>query len=119
MKAWIVRDIECNECPEIVFAETRGKAIAAVIGVDQFDDYRFTELFARRAPEIDKYYVDGKWRMDWENMDDRVALVKERGFYCDEDYFEPEECASCSAKEWCDQYKDWVAERENDNAEVH
>ena len=40
----------------IVFAETRGKAIASAIGTDEFPkyDWDFTELRATRIPKLDK-----------------------------------------------------------------
>ena len=50
MKAWYVTDRKgYSDYTIIVFAETRGKAIASAIGTDEFPKYEwdFTELFAR------------------------------------------------------------------------
>ena len=56
-------------------------------------------------------YKDGKWHLDWENPKDRLILVKECGFVCDYDYLEWEDCELCSAKEYCDRYKDHLTEK--------
>lgn len=53
---------------------------------------------------MDKYYVDGKTDMDWDNPQDRIALVKDCGFICGIDTFCPEECKQCPAKECCNEY---------------
>lgn len=43
--------------------------------------------------------------MDWSDEKDRIALVKYGGFYCSMEVINPD-CENCSAKKWCDRYKD-------------
>lgn len=107
MKAWQVRDrVYESDYSCVVFAETRGKAITAALGTDEFPsgDWEFIELSARRIPALDKYY-HGNSYMDWDYMNDRIALVKEAGYRCDPDYANLDECERCCAKDWCEQYE--------------
>lgn len=96
----------------IVFAETNGKAKALALGTDTFpsSDWDYTELSARRVPSLDKYY-HGAWEMDWYNDDDRLALVKEAGYQCDEDSFDPDDCERCVGKDWCSKYGEYLEEK--------
>lgn len=96
----------------IVFAETRGKAIAQVLHTDEFEDYEFTELSARRAKWADKYYR-GEPEMDWDNPHDRFAMVHDGGFICDEDSFDPDECKKCCAFQICEKYREYEEECED------
>ena len=41
------------------------------------------------------------------NANDRIALVKECGFFCDDDYFDINACEDCPAKDYCDRYTDY------------
>ena len=111
MKAWLVKDKD-EWCATVVFAETRGKARALAMHTDTCEDCKFTDIEVRRKPQIDKYYTEGKREMDWYNSKDRIALVKDCGFYCDTDYLEKEDCETCPAKEYCDQYKEMAGEGE-------
>jgi hypothetical protein len=106
MKAWFVTDKVEPYGAEIVFAETRGKARYLAMDTPCCDETRFTNIEARRAPYADKYYKEGKWHLDWDDPKDRVALVKDCSFLCDYIYLEWEDCESCSAKDYCDRYKD-------------
>ena len=109
MKAWLVHDKWCNECNEIIFAETRGKAIVEAQSCDQFWDYNFIEMTAVRYQVFDKFYKPGKWRMDWDDPEDRVAMVRFGGAYCsDEMDVSIEECERCEAHPWCTQYDDMM-----------
>ena len=116
MKAYKVRDRQgyC-EYTVVVFAETSGKAKAEALGTDEFpySDWDFIELTATRVPALDKYYR-GKSEMDWDDMQDRVALVKEAGFRCDPDYADLDDCKNCEAKDWCEQYESMMEDCEND-----
>ena len=116
MKAWYVTDREgYSDYSVIVFAETRGKAIASVIGTDEFPKYEwcFTKLSARREPALDGAYR-GEWRMEWDNDSDRLAMVQWGGYYCDEDAFDPDECERCVAKNHCSRHEEYLEEeREN------
>lgn len=116
MKAWYVSDREgYSDYAIIVFAESRGKAIANALGTEEFPyyDWSFPELRAIRKPVFDKYY-HGSYRMDWCNDDDRIAMAKE-GWYCDDDSFDPVYCKNCAAKDYCDKYEAYL-EEENEDA---
>lgn len=112
MKAWLVREKD-EFIATVVFAETRGKAKVVAMRTEACEDVDFCDIEVRRKPQMDKYYVEGKKEMDWFNPNDRIALVKECGFYCE--YIEPEWCEKCPAKEYCDQYQDYMVERQADN----
>ena len=113
MKAWRV-NVKDEFYATVVFAETRGQAKSLALATDCFEDASFCDIEVRRMKECDQYYKDGKMELDWENQVDRIALVKECGFHCDPDYFDWEDCSVCSAKEYCDYYKDRLAEREDE-----
>lgn len=100
MKAWLVNE-KYEFASAVVFAETRGKAKALALCTSSCEDTNFCDIEVRRVPQMDKYYVDGKSEMDWFNPKDRIALVKECGFYC----IHPiaEDCRDCPAKEFCDE----------------
>lgn len=87
----------------VVFAETRGKAISLCLGREPFDDYEFTELYARRFKDYDKYY-DGNDRIDWDNEEHRLRLVRDFGWACTEgkDIY----CEDCCAKKHCREWED-------------
>lgn len=109
MKAWLVREKD-EYCATVVFAETSGKARALALHTECCEDTNFCDIEVRRRPDLDKYYVDGKKEMDWLNSKDRIALVKDGGFVCDRDCWEPEDCEKCPATEYCDMYKDRIQE---------
>ena len=114
MKAWMVREKD-EYCATVVFAETRGKAMALAQHTETCEDADFCDIDVYRRPALDKYYVDGKKEMDWFNFKDRIALVKDGGFSCDPVYWEPEDCDNCPAREYCDRYQDRIQEREEYN----
>ena len=107
MKAWLVREKD-GEYATVVFAETRGKARAEAQATDACEDARFCDIEATRKPNMDKYYKEGKREMDWYNDVERLALVQECGFYCVDMFIE--ECEDCPAKEYCDNYLDYIEE---------
>ena len=110
MKAWQV-SLKDEFCADVVFAETRGKARSLALRTDCCEDALFTDIEVHRRPQADKYYQDGKWHLDWDDPKDRIALVKDCGFVCSCDYHEWEDCESCSAREYCDLYKDYQADK--------
>lgn len=110
MKAWLVRE-KGEFLATVVFAETRGKARAIARYTDACEDCGFCDIEVHRVPNMDKYYKDGKTEMDWYNPQDRIALVKECCFQCAE--IEYADCDECSAKEFCDFYKDYAEELQN------
>ena len=81
-KAWIVRE-NGEPYAAVVFAETRGKARALAQLTDACDYVDFVNIEVRRIKDADKYYKPGKRELDWDNADDRIALVKDCGFACD------------------------------------
>ena len=89
---------------EVIFAETAGQAKSFGLSRDSCSEYSFTELSAYRMPNLDKYYKEGKRYFEWDNPQDRVALVKEAGFVCDDETYEYEDCEICPAKKYCDKY---------------
>lgn len=105
MKAYKISDLKgYADYLTVVFAETSGKAKAIAITTDAFNDYDFTEISARRVPELDKYYR-GLDEMDWCEPTDRIALVKEVGWFCSDETFDSEECPTCPAKQWCERWQ--------------
>ena len=109
MKAYLVREKD-EFCATVVFAETRGKAKSMALSTECCEDADFCNIEVHRQPQLDKYYVFGKTEMRWDNPQDRIALVKEAGFYCNDDYRCSEECNRCPAKEWCDECLDSESE---------
>ncbi|MBP5475458.1 MAG: hypothetical protein J6X83_04310 [Methanomicrobium sp.] len=71
------------------------------------DDVEFLDVEVQRIKELDQYYR-GCDEMDWFFDDDRVAMVKIGGFSCDPDYFDLDECETCSARSVCDRYKEYI-----------
>lgn len=110
MKAYTVRKRD-EFCATVVFAETAGKAKSYALYTDACEGAAFTDIECRRAPDADKYYKPGKFELDWEKPEDRIALVKDCSFTCDREIRCWEECRECSAKEFCDDY----LEPEEDN----
>ena len=114
MKAYHVTDRKgYSDYSVIVFAESRGKAISSALGTDEFPqyDWEFTDLTARRIPALDSAY-HGAWRMEWDNTADRLAMIKDAGFYCDEDSFAPSECEECIGRDYCSRYEEYLAEEQ-------
>ena len=105
MKAYRVTDkYGTCECSTIIFAKTREQARAIAMCSETFEwyDYGYIDFWVRRIPDLDKYYR-GVSEMDWDNPNDRVAMVKEANFYCSDEYELADcECESCPAKEWCE-----------------
>ncbi len=82
MKAWRVEDKYGDEYKvAIVFAETRGRAKSSALYCSETFVYsEYIDLIATRCPQMDKYYTEGKYEMDWENPNDRLAMVRDLGF---------------------------------------
>lgn len=105
MKAWLVK-IKDENYATVVFAETRGKARSIAMSTDACQDADFCEIEVYRQKSMDKYHTKGKTKMDWCNANERVALVKELGFFCGDDYLDLDACEDCPAKDYCDRYTD-------------
>ena len=97
MKAWICRDKLESFGSTVVFAETAGKARYRAMNTDCCEDVPFTEISVRRFKEMDSQFR-GHTEMDWDDHDDRRALV-EYGWKC----WEPSEwmCESCWCRDIC------------------
>lgn len=103
MKAWRVNDNNCELGTMIVFAETRSKAMYIALQDDIFEDYTWTEIYAKRFKEYDQFY-DGKSRVDfWNDDEHRIRLVRDFGWSCIEVF--DDLCEECPAKQWCEEYK--------------
>lgn len=96
----------------IIFAETAGKARYIAMNSDTLgEDNTFTDIYVRRIPALDSFYK-GKREMDWYDPDDRLAMVREAGYMCDEDGFDPDECKKCSAQGYCSRWEEYAEESE-------
>lgn len=112
MKAWRVEDVASYEggCT-VVFAETRGKAHYLARSTDCCEDAEWCDIRVTRIPKMDKMWEQGKTEMDWYKPEDRIALVKECGWFCNHEYLERDtDCPECPAAEWCEDYQDWLAD---------
>lgn len=111
MKAWNVTDKNGDVGMSfIVFAETRGKAISQVNHDGAFDWYSYTELRALREPALDRFY-NGRGQMDWNDDEDRIAMVRYAGFRCPYEIdVDQERCEECAAHLWCERYKSMIGE---------
>ena len=118
MKAWGVTDGNCNTgVTYIIFAETRGKAIRYALDHcdGAFDWYEWTEMRALREPKLDKYYR-GKPEMEWDCAEDRIAMVKDAGFYCTYEFSDDDlGCETCPAREWCSRHENMMEGKHNDD----
>ena len=117
MKAYAVIDKDgYPPYSEVVFAETRAKAIYTAMHDTDFslDGCDYIDLRARRRPVLDKYY-HGRSAMDWNNEGDRLAMVRDAGYVCDDDSFDPDECARCVGKDYCSKYEEYQEENEEEN----
>ena len=102
-----------TEYSEVVFAENSSKARALKPYLETFENVEYVDIRARRAPELDKYYKKGKISVDWDDPQDRLAMVVDGGFTCE--YIEWDECAKCLATEDCETYQVYQAEREEED----
>ena len=109
MKAYDIRNKYDGFIVEVIFAETAGKAKSyALQYCESCEESDFCDLNAKRNPQIDKYYTGGKRKMDWCNQKDRLALVKECDFVCDDECFDSKECEKCIAKKYCGRYEEYL-----------
>lgn len=96
---------------EIVFADTKRRAKSYLKFTDTFEDYRCNDIYPERVKALD--YLDHKegYVMDWNNDEDRIAMVKHIYSGC----LPPieEDCESCCAKECCSKYKEENNGQEN------
>ena len=112
MKAWGAYN-EFTGYATTVFAETRGKAKSALMYSWIFEGWDYTEIRVYRQPQLDAEYR-GHDEMDWDDDQDRIALVR-LGSYCHDDYFDPDDCMVCAAKDYCCRYEEYFEEEGNEN----
>lgn len=104
MKAYCVTDLGRDEMfSTIVFADDRGRARMLATHTDACEDAEFVNIRAVRKPQLDKYYR-GNFEMDWNNDEDRIAMVRECNFECSYEIDDPE-CEWCAASQWCGRYE--------------
>lgn len=116
MKAWKVYDETAYEAGStVVFAETRGKAHALALNTDWGEGAEWNDVRVTRLPAMDCMYKPGKVEMDWYNAEDRIALVKDGGWSCIDEWLDREsDCPYCPARAYCGDYQDWLAENEKE-----
>ena len=56
IKAFLISDRNGDGYSQIVYGETRGKALAYAVHQEEFEDYTYTELRANRIKSLDSYY---------------------------------------------------------------
>ena len=106
MKAWKVWDGKSNEdWTTVVFAETRSKAHKLAMSTDTCEYAEWIDVRLRRVPVLDDEYR-GRWEMDWNIVEDRIALVKKANFICSYEIDDWDcHCELCPATAWCDRYE--------------
>ena len=101
MKAWVTYAGDDSNNAVFVYADKR--SLAKCAGLWEFKQdkpfTRYIDIYAYRCKALDKYYKDGQIYLEWDNMDDRTALVKEYGIKCEEP--ETEDCEQCAARNYC------------------
>ena len=76
--------------------------------MEAFDNLEFCELRPRRVKSLDYLnYPDG-YVMDFWKDEDRIAMVRNLGLWCDDVH--REDCEECCAKEWCSKYAEYEEE---------
>ena len=112
MKSWCVNNIwEPDYGSEIIFAETGGQAKAYALSLDTFEDSSYTDLRVTRTICFDKYYKEGKKRMDFDDSEDRRVLCQ-YGFHCFTEYVDYDnDCPDCPANDVCSLYEGYLEER--------
>ena len=105
MKAWKVSHKD-DYFSIVVFAETRGKAKYLAQKTEAYESCEFIDLEVRRLRGADCLYKDGRTEVDWYNDNDRLVLVRDCNFRCDEVESEYE-CKQCPAIEHCDAYSEY------------
>ena len=104
-----------TEYSEVVFAVTPSKAKALKGYFDEFENVEYIDMKAHRIAEFDKYYKNGKLFMDWNDPQDRLAMVVDGGFTCED--VEWDECVTCLATDDCENYQAEREEREAEDAQ--
>lgn len=105
MKSWKVSP-KNEYYSTVIFAETCGKARYLAQSTDACEYTDFIDIEVWRLPRADCLYKDGKVEADWYDSNDRLILVRDCNFRCDEVESE-HECKRCPAIEHCDAYSEY------------
>ena len=109
MKAWRVADKWNFEgFATVVFAETRNEAKSLALSTDCCEDAPYIDIEARRLPELDSEYR-GHFEMDWDDPQDRAALIAQGWSCIDAD---PDVCETCVGKDCCEKYAEYLKDAE-------
>ena len=81
----------------IVFAENRREAKKIAMATDTCEEARFIDIRVKRYKDADCLY-NGSREVNWDDMETRVALVRDLGWRC---YDTSWECESCKASTYC------------------
>ena len=108
-KAWSFYEEE-EGIIEVVFADTRTRARIYLNELDTFDNYRYIDINPRREKALDYLDHPDGYVMSFAREEDRIAMVKNIGFYCT--FPDKEECEECCAKEWCSEYEELKEEEQ-------
>ena len=99
--AFEIRNLRSNGRCICFFADRRKAMSYAYKYYPDFWDCKYTDMRIKRSKKLDKYYR-GVSMMDWENPEDRLAMVKELNYCCAYSIpIEKLDCANCSAKDCC------------------
>lgn len=99
MKAWIISDKNGDYGSDIVFADTRSKAIAQALFKDEFEELSWVDIRARRIKDLDGMENCEPKDNYWLNDDIRLILVKKYDWACIEPQYS--DCDNCVAKQYC------------------
>ena len=112
MKAYMVWVEDSDKGCGIVFAENRNQARVRAERTYACEDEEYIDIHARRLPLLDGLEGENLNADFWHDEKIRTILVKEYGWRCIEpDY---EECAVCSALDYCDEYENYMESIEDD-----
>ena len=105
MKAYQVWDCKDDYgYSTIVFAENCRKAKIIAQSTDVCGNTEYINIRVKRCKQADCIYK-GSCEIDWDDMEQRLFLVKNLGWAC-VDIYDEQECEKCSAKPNCRYYQD-------------
>ena len=103
MQAYRAWDEKASDlCTTIVFAENTREAKKIAIATDTCEEARFIDILVKRYKDADCLY-NGSREVNWDDMETRVALVRDFGWRC---YCTSWECEKCAARRYCAWFED-------------
>lgn len=103
MKCYLIDDPNSYDVGQTTaFAENAAKARYVAKDDDALEQNSKTDWLyyhARRFPEGDCRYREGKTKLDWNDPEDRLILVRDAMWACESP--DEDECAECRARKWC------------------